>query len=127
LSTISDMDAARLAKAAGATPGQRTIDGEEVPPGAPAPADLVVRGSTPLDLFNVGGKMPNRATVTFAGGKAELEPGTAFLKGDTIRFEGYATVVAATAKDKRDKETGIVLECELLIRAEIDDLQVVAG
>jgi hypothetical protein len=105
LSTISDMDAARLAKAAGATPGQRTIDGEEVPPGAPA----------------------NRATVTFAGGKAELEPGTAFLKGDTIRFEGYATVVAATAKDKRDKETGIVLECELLIRAEIDDLQVVAG
>jgi hypothetical protein len=122
--TITDMDAARLADAAGgATPGQRTIDGSEVQQ-PPAPAELVVRGTAPLDLFNAGGKKPNHATVTFAGGKAELEPGTAFQKGDSIRFHGYATVVAATAKDKRDKETGIVLECELLIRAEIDDLEV---
>jgi hypothetical protein len=48
LSTITDADAARLADAAGATPGQRTIDGSEVQQ-PPAPAELVVRGTAPLE------------------------------------------------------------------------------
>ena len=47
-------------------------------------------------------------------------------KGDVIRFEGYATVVAATPRDKRDKATGVVLECELQLQAEIDDLRLVS-
>jgi hypothetical protein len=34
-------------------------------------------------------------------------------------------VVAATPRDKRDKQTGVVLECELQLQAEIDDLRLV--
>jgi hypothetical protein len=69
--------------------------------------------------------LPNKATIRFVGGKVGLEQGTAFKKGEVVRFEGYATVVAATPRDKRDKSTGVVLECELQIQAEIDDLQLV--
>lgn len=108
-----------------ATPGQRTIDGGEVAAngnGGPPPSEIVLRGSTPLDFFNAGGKLPNKASVRFVGGKVGLEQGTAFKKGDVIHFEGYATVVAAAPRDKRDKQTGIVVECELQIQAEIDDL-----
>lgn len=127
-----EVDAAALARAAGleddraearATPGQQTIDGGEVPADPQPPVqEIVMRGTAPLDFFNAGGKLPNKATVRFVGGKVGLEQGTAFKKADVIHFEGYATVVAATPRDKRDKATGVVLECELQLQAEIDDL-----
>jgi hypothetical protein len=107
-----------------ATPGQQTIDGGEVPPAPdPRPEEIILRGTTPLDFFNAGGKRPNKASIRFTGGKTGLEQGTAFKKGDVIHFEGYATVVSAAPRDKRDKQTGIVVECELQIQAEIDDLR----
>jgi hypothetical protein len=122
-------DTDKLARLAGGpvvpTPGQQTIDGGEVRAPQPPPEEIVMRGSTPLDFFNAGGKLPNKATIRFVGGKVGLEQGTAFKKGEVVRFEGYATVVAATPRDKRDKSTGVVLECELQIQAEIDDLQLV--
>jgi hypothetical protein len=89
--------------------------------------EIILRGSTPLDFFNAGGKLPNKATIKFVGGKVGLEQGTAFKKGEVVHFTGYATVVAATPRDKRDKATGVVLECELQIQAEIDDLQLGSG
>jgi hypothetical protein len=129
---LASVDATALARAAGleddraearATPGQQTIDGGEVPADPQPPVqEIVMRGTAPLDFFNAGGKLPNKATVRFVGGKVGLEQGTAFKKADVIHFEGYATVVAATPRDKRDKATGVVLECELQIQAEIDDL-----
>jgi hypothetical protein len=126
-------DTDRLARLAGGqlVPGQQTIDGREVTEAdvaaatQPPPEEIVLRGSTPLDFFNAGGKLPNKATIKFVGGKVGLEQGTAFKKGDVVQFEGYATVVAATPRDKRDKQTGVVLECELQLQAEIDDLRLV--
>jgi hypothetical protein len=126
---VPEYDTDRLAQLAGGpvvpSPGQQTIDGGEVQAPQPPPEEIVLRGSTPLDFFNAGGKLPNKATIRFVGGKVGLEQGTAFKKGEVVRFEGYATVVAATPRDKRDKSTGVVLECELQIQAEIDDLQLV--
>jgi hypothetical protein len=108
----------------GPTPGQLDIDGGEAPAAEQVRVEeIIVRGTTPLDFFNVGGKLPNTASLKFVGGKVGLEQGTAFKKADVIQFTGYATVVSATPRDKRDKATGVVLECELQIQAEIDDLQ----
>lgn len=103
--------------------GQTDIEGNEHQNDGPPPEEIVIRGSTPLDFFNAGGKLPNKASVRFIGGKVGLEQGTAFKKGETIHFEGYATVVSAAPRDKRDRATGLVVECELQIRAEIDDLR----
>jgi hypothetical protein len=112
----------------GPTPGQLDIDGGEAPAAEQVRVEeIIVRGTTPLDFFNLGGKLPNTASIRFVGGKVGLEQGTAFKKGEVIQFHGYATVVSATPRDKRDKATGVVLECELQIQAEIDDLQLGSG
>jgi hypothetical protein len=108
----------------GPTPGQLDIDGGETPDAPQPPVEeIILRGSTPLDFFNAGGKLPNKATIKFVGGKVGLEQGTAFKKGEVVHFTGYATVVAAAVRDKRDRQTGVVLESELQLHAEIDDLQ----
>jgi len=128
LDRIAGLEADRAeARAEGPTPGQLDIDGNEAPEiGEPPVEEIIVRGTTPLDFFNAGGKLPNKASLRFTGGKVGLEQGTAFRKGDVVRFEGYATVVAATPRDKRDRATRQVLECELQIHAEIDDLRLKA-
>ena len=146
MATVTKEEAKRLEDAAGITQdreearggdvvgpqptaGQQTIDGGEVASsnGGPPPEEIVIRGSAPLDFFNAGGKLPNKASMRFVGGKVGLEAGTAFKKGDVVHFEGYATVVAATPRDKRDRQTRIVIECELQLQAEIDDLRLTEG
>lgn len=106
------------------TPGQQTIDGREIPQELP-PEEIVIPGTTQLGFFDVGGKKPQTASIRFVGGKVTLERGTAFKKGEVIHFEGYAQVVEASPRDKRDRQTRQVVDCELQIRAEIDDLKVV--
>lgn len=109
----------------GATPGQQDLEGGEVPADPVPPVqDILIAGPHPLDLFNAGGKKPNTGSVRFVGGKVGLEPGTAYRKGDTIRFQGTATVVDVSQRDKRDRQTRIVVECEQKHLAEIDDLTV---
>jgi hypothetical protein len=126
---VAPADGYPAGEAAEEIPGQQTIDGGEVPAnsngngGQPPVQEIVVRGTTPLDFFNAGGKLPNKASMRFVGGKVGLERGTAFKKGDVVYFAGYATVVSASPRDKRDKQTAIVTECELQIHAEIDDLR----
>lgn len=103
------------------TTGQQDIyGGETVVP----PEEIVVTGDTQLGFFDAGGKKPQTASIRFVGGKVAVEHGTAFKKGNIVHFSGYATVVEVAPRDKRDRQTRMVVDCEQKHLAEIDDLTV---
>lgn len=85
---------------------------------------ILVDGTTQLELFDFGGKRPTRATIKFTGGKVGLTSGQAFHKGDTIRFSGIAVVNGVGQKDEHDTKTGQVVDCEQRHEARITDLQI---
>ena len=96
-------------------------------PEAPAPVDpdeIVVEGTSQLELFEFGGKKATRATIKFTGGKVKLVAGEAFRKGDRIRFSGEAIVNDVGQHDEHDAQTGQVVDCEQRHAARIVDLQV---
>lgn len=103
------------------TPGQRTIDGEEVQPPV---EEIRVDGTTQLGMFDAGGKRPASASLRLSGGKILLVDGQAFRKGDTISFSGTAVVREVGQRDKPDPATGIVVSAEQKHVAQITDLRV---
>lgn len=108
-----------------ATPGQLDVHGGEVPADPQPPVEeMRVDGTVQLGLFTAGGKKPSGSSVRFVGGKVSLLDGRAFKKGDVVSFSGVATVVEVSQRDKRDKQTRIVVEAEQHHLAEIDDLSV---
>lgn len=107
-----------------ATPGQQDFNGGEAPAAPVAPEEIVVTGSTQIGFFDAGGKKPQSASIRFVGGKVAVEHGTAFKKGELVHFAGFATVVEVAPRDKRDRQTRLVVDCEQKHLAEIDDLTV---
>jgi hypothetical protein len=102
--------------------GQQTIDGGEVP--VERDGELRVDGTTQLGLFDAGGKKPQSASLTLAGGRIGLVDGRAFRKGETVTFSGVAVITAVALQDKRDKATGIPVSCEQKHTAVVTDLTV---
>jgi hypothetical protein len=88
------------------TPGQQTIDGAEVP-AEPEIGEVRVDGTVQLGLIDFGGKKPQTATVTLAGGQFDLAEGQAYSKGERLFFAGQAQVQAITGRDKLDTKTMI--------------------
>ena len=108
-----------------ATPGQQTIDGDEVPAnGAVHIEEIRVDGTTQLGLIDFGGKRPHSATIRLQGGEYELLEGKAFRKGDVVHFSGTAVVFDVGARDKTDSKTGIVVSAKQRHAARITDLVV---
>ncbi len=94
-------------------------------PVAPPDVDEIkVDGTTQLELFKLGGKLPTSATIKLTGGKVALVEGEAFNKGDRIRFSGEAVVNDVGQKDAHDPKTGQVVNCEQRHEARIVDLRV---
>jgi hypothetical protein len=85
---------------------------------------IIVDGTAQLSMFNLGGKEPNSASITLAGGKHELVDGTAYNKGERIRFSGEAIVRTVAQRDSADPKTGQVVSCEQQHTAVIVDLVV---
>jgi hypothetical protein len=85
------------------TPGQQTIDGDEVR----EIGEVRVDGTVQLGLIDFGGKKPQTATVTLAGGQFDLAEGQAYSKGERLFFAGQAQVQAITGRDKLDTKTMI--------------------
>jgi hypothetical protein len=114
------------AESNGQVPGQVNIDGRvEMPAAAEPPVEEIrVDGTVQLGLFSAGGKKPSGSSVRFVGGKVSLLDGRAYKKGDVVSFSGVATIVEVSQRDKRDKQTRIVVEAEQRHLAEIDDLSV---
>jgi hypothetical protein len=114
------------AESNGQVPGQINIDGQvETPAAAEPPVEEIrVDGTVQLGLFSAGGKKPSGSSVRFVGGKVSLLDGRAYKKGDVVSFSGVATIVEVSQRDKRDKQTRIVVEAEQRHLAEIDDLSV---
>ena len=97
------------------------------PPADPLPPqvdEILVDGTTQLELFKLGGKEPTGATIKFTGGKVKLVSGNAFNKGDRIKFSGEAVVNFVGQKDAHDNATGVVVDCEQRHEARIVDLVV---
>lgn len=107
--------------------GKSTGKMQKAPAEKPAPPErdeIQVDGTTQLELFDVGGKKPTKATVKFTGGKVKIVSGQAFKKGTRIKFSGEAIVNELTQKDEHDPQTGIVTDCEQRHGARIVDLVV---
>jgi hypothetical protein len=96
--------AQRQRVAASDIPGQQTIDGGEVQPEI---GEVRVDGTVQLGLIDFGGKKPQTATVTLAGGQFDLAEGQAYSKGERLFFAGQAQVQAITGRDKLDTKTMI--------------------
>lgn len=73
-------------------------------------------------MFNLGGKRPQTATLTLAGGKIDVDG--AFEKGETLVLEVVCVVNKVAQKDKHDTSTGQVVSCEQQHTARITDLRV---
>lgn len=86
--------------------------------------EIVLDGSTQLELFDVGGKKATRATIKFTGGKVKLSAGKGFKKGERIKFTGEAIVNEVGQKDEHDPQTSQVVDCEQRHSARIVDLSV---
>lgn len=86
--------------------------------------EIVLQGSSQLELFDMGGKKATRATIKFSGGKVKIEAGQGFKKGHRIRFSGEAIVNEVGQKDEHDPQTGQVVDCEQRHGARIVDLSV---
>lgn len=104
--------------------GQQDIEGGEIVTVHVPLDEIQVDGTAQLDIFDLGGKRPSSASITLAGGKVALVDGRAFRKGDTITFQGTATITSVTQQDKTDSKTGIVVSAEQKHVARITDLQV---
>lgn len=101
----------------------------EMPPaesdgGQPEVDEIVLQGTSQLELFEMGGKKATRATIKFAGGKVKIEKGQGFKKGERIKFSGEAIVNEVGQKDEHDPQTGQVVDCEQRHGARIVDLSV---
>jgi hypothetical protein len=106
-----------------ATPGQQTIEGSEVPAG-PEIGEVRVDGTVQLGLIDFGGKKPQTATVTLAGGQFDLAEGQAYSKGERLFFAGQAQVQAITGRDKLDTKTMIATSAVQHHAARIFELHV---
>jgi hypothetical protein len=139
MAVISPETAERFAQAAAeggdgvppVVPGQTTITGEEVghpyepsdEPGTGAPPpieELRVDGTTQLAI-DAGGKAPTKVALTLKGAKVLVHGH--FRKGDRITGTFEAVVDSYTSKDKTDRETGIVTECDATFGATVTDLE----
>jgi hypothetical protein len=85
------------------TPGQQTIDGDEVR----EIGEVRVDGTVQLGLIDFGGKAPQTATLTLTGAKADLTEGTGYRKGERVFFAGEAQVYDVGGRDTLDKTTMI--------------------
>jgi hypothetical protein len=103
------------------TPGQQTIDGDEVPEEI---GEVRVDGTVQLGLIDFGGKKPQTATVTLAGGQFDLAEGQAYSKGERLFFAGQAQVQAITGRDKLDPKTMIATSAVQHHAARIFELHV---
>jgi hypothetical protein len=103
------------------TPGQQTIDGSEVQPEI---GEVRVDGTVQLGLIDFGGKKPQTATVTLAGGQFDLAEGQAYSKGERLFFAGQAQVQAITGRDKLDPKTMIATSAVQHHAARIFELHV---
>jgi transposase-like protein len=103
------------------TPGQQTIDGGEVQPEI---GEVRVDGTVQLGLIDFGGKKPQTATVTLAGGQFDLAEGQAYSKGERLFFAGQAQVQAITGRDKLDTKTMIATSAVQHHAARIFELHV---
>jgi hypothetical protein len=117
----SASDAIREGYAASDIPGQQTIDGGEVEPEI---GEVRVDGTVQLGLIDFGGKKPQTATVTLAGGQFDLAEGQAYSKGERLFFAGQAQVQAITGRDKLDPKTMIATSAVQHHAARIFELHV---
>jgi hypothetical protein len=104
----------------GPTPGQQTIDGDEVR----EIGEVRVDGTVQLGLIDFGGKAPQTATLTLTGAKADLTEGTGYRKGERVFFAGEAQVYAVTGRDTLDKTTMIPTTAEQHHAAKVFELHV---
>ena len=121
----SDFDgekAAEVRSEAGEPTGE--MQDERKPAPMPDVDQIIVDGTTQLSMFKLGGKEPNGASITLAGGACALARDTAFNKGERIRFSGEAIVRKVAQKDSADPKTGQVVSCEQQHTATIVDLVV---
>jgi hypothetical protein len=103
------------------TPGQQALDGTEVQPEI---GEVRVDGTVQLGLIDFGGKKPQTATVTLAGGQFDLAEGQAYSKGERLFFAGQAQVQAITGRDKLDSKTMIATSAVQHHAARIFELHV---
>lgn len=94
-----------------------------VDPPAPPLEEMRVDGTTQLGMFDSGGKKPTSSSIRLTGGKVELVDGKAFRKGDVVRLEVVAIVREVAQRDKPDRQTGIVVDCQQKHIAEITDVR----
>jgi hypothetical protein len=102
------------------TPGQQTIDGDEVR----EIGEVRVDGTVQLGLIDFGGKAPQTATLSLTGAKAGLTEGTGYRKGERVFFAGEAQVYAVTGRDTLDKTTMIPTTAEQHHAAKVFELHV---
>lgn len=105
------------------------MQNEKVPPApvAPEPDEIRIDGTAQLEMFDVGGKKANTATLNLTGGKVKLIDGQAFHKGTRIKFSGEAIVNDVGQKDDEDPKTRQVVSAEQRHKARIVDLQVTSA
>lgn len=117
-----DSKAGELRKEAGEPVG-------EMPPGELpedpdiAPESIVVAGIE-MEYPDMGGKRPDRASLSLQGGRVMLVDGTALPKGTRIKFSGEAVVVGAGQHDTTDTATKQVTHSEQKHTALISDLRI---
>jgi len=110
------------AEEAGVTAGQRDMFGGEVT--ETFPEEIRVDGTTQLAAFDMGGKRATTSSIRLTGGRALIEDGKAYSKGEVVHFSGTAVIREVGQRDKPDPQTGIVVSCEQKHLAEIVDLRI---
>lgn len=108
--------------------GQQDFSGNEVKPPQggqePYPEEIRVDGTAQLSAFDMGGKRPTASSIRLTGGRAQIEDGKAYSKGEVVHFSGTAVIREVGQRDKPDPQTGIVVSCEQKHLAEIVDLRI---
>jgi len=118
------------AEEAGVTAGQQDVFGGEVrqKDGGDIvetyPEEIRVDGTTQLAAFDMGGKRATTSSIRLTGGRALIEDGKAYSKGEVVHFSGTAVIREVGQRDKPDPQTGIVVSCEQKHLAEIVDLRI---
>jgi hypothetical protein len=87
------------------------------------PEEIIVSG-VKMPYGKLGGKTPTGGTLSFSGGKIELEQGTAYKKGQTIRGTFVAVVKEVAQVDTHDSATQQVTSAEQRHVARFIDLTV---
>ena len=106
----------------GVSAGQRDMFGGEVT--ETFPEEIRVDGTTQLAAFDLGGKRATTSSIRLTGGRALIEDGKAYSKGEVVHFSGTAVIREVGQRDKPDPQTGIVVSCEQKHLAEIVDLRI---